>query len=109
MKEKKKEDGKALANLLARFQGQELPYPNLSIMDLSFDLGAWIGKHIFEAMEERDRRGLKVTDDEIYLFILSLFGIQCPHPPHRRKWIGPGMFECEVCGSWIYETRRKDG
>ena len=101
--EKMTADRKALTNLLARYCGQELPYPNLSLYDLSFELQAFIGKHIFEALEERDRRGLRVSDDEVYLFILDLFGIQCPHPPHRRKWLGPELFECEICKSWIYK------
>lgn len=74
-----------------------------------------VGKTINLALIERDKRhrngepGGQLTDAEIYVSILELFGLDCPHPPPLTGYGRHGddprppkrLGECRMCGSYI--------
>jgi len=73
--------------------------------ELPVDLQIFVGKAIHMALDERDRRcqykqgGGNLTDVQVYIGILGLFGLECPHP---LPLSGRGV--CRMCDSLILRS-----
>lgn len=94
--------------------GDPGPHPHIDTHDLSPEIEALVGRHVFRYLDEGKRRGRTSEFDKslAYLAALGDFGIDCPHVPKegsrfaRCRWF---VLECRHCGTVVVRAREAGG
>lgn len=100
----------ALSCVVARAQNFEQRHPHLRLDALSPEIQQMIGRTVDKAIGCAHAQGRTTHDKYVYLAILEMFGVDCPHGD-RKPWqigntvggasVGRQPYECNICGTIV--------
>lgn len=80
----------------AKFHQQKKMIPLLLVSDLSEEECDIIASEVFKLKKISDEENIQ----NLYFYILSDFGVMCPHPQEERRYEGTRQKQINEIGNW---------